>query len=169
LTFFPRRLFYSMTTKAIPEGYDSLIPALIVRDAARAIEFYREVFGAIELLRMPNSDGSKIAHAELKVRNSVLMLGDECPQMGAFAPPIEGSAPCSSIFLYVPGVDDVYQRAISCGAKVVMPPADMFWGDRMGKFIDPFGHQWGIATHIKDVSPEACAKAAAEWAAKPPA
>ena len=158
-----------MTTKAIPDGYDSLIPSLIVRDAAKAIEFYREVFGATELLRMPNSDGSKIAHAELKIRNNVLMLGDECPQMGAFAPQLAGSAPCSSVFLYVPGVDEVYQRAIACGAKGVMPPADMFWGDRMGKFIDPFGHQWGVATHIKEVSPEACAQAAAEWAAKQPA
>ena len=158
-----------MSTKAIPDGYDSLIPSLIVRDAARAIEFYREVFGATEILRMPNSDGSKVAHAELKIRNSVLMLGDECPQMGALAPNPEDGAPPCSVFLYVPEVDEVYERALSRGAKGVMPPADMFWGDRMGKFIDPFGHQWGVATHIKEVSKEECAKAAAEWAQKQPA
>ena len=150
-----------MPTKAIPDGYDSLIPALIVRDAAKAIEFYQKVFGAVELLRMPTSDGSKVAHAELKIRNSVMMLGDECPQMGAFAPQPNGPGPTSSIFLY--------NRASSFGAKSVMPPADMFWGDRMGKFIDPFGHQWGVSTHIKDVSKEECAKAAAEWAKKQPA
>jgi PhnB protein len=158
-----------MTTKAIPDGYDSLIPSFIVRDAAKAIEFYRDVFGATELLRMPTADGSKIAHAELKIRNQVLMLGDECPQMGAFAPKLDGAAPSTSVFLYMADVDAVYKHAIAHGAKSVMPPADMFWGDRMGKFIDPFGHQWGIATHIKDVSPEECAKAAAEWAAKQPA
>ena len=158
-----------MTTKAIPDGYDSLIPSLIVRDAAKAIEFYQKVFDATELLRMPTSDGSKIAHAELKIRNNVLMLGDECLQMGATAPQLNGPAPTSSIFFYVPDVDAVYHQAISRGARSVMPPADMFWGDRMGKFIDPFGHEWGVATHIKDVSPEECAKAAAEWAKKQPA
>ena len=152
-----------MTTKPIPDGYDSLIPSLVVRDAAKAIEFYKSIFGATELLRMPSSDGTKIAHAELKIRNAVLMLGDECPQLGAPAPQ-PGSTPSSSVMIYVTDVDATYKKAVSAGAKPVMPPADMFWGDRFGKFIDPFGHQWGVATHQKDVSAEECAQAAAEWA-----
>ena len=154
-----------MTTKAIPDGYDSLIPSLVVRDAAKAIEFYKSVFGATEKLRMPSSDGTKVAHAELKIRNAVLMLGDECPQMGCPAPE-PGSTPSSSIMIYVADVDAIYKKAVSLGAKPVMPPADMFWGDRFGKFVDPFGHQWGVATHQREVSPEECAQAAAEWAAK---
>ena len=154
-----------MTTKAIPDGYDSLIPSLVVRDAAKAIEFYKSVFGATEKLRMPSSDGTKIAHAELKIRNAVLMLSDECPQMGCPAPE-PGSTPSSGVMIYVTDADATYEKAVSLGAKPVMPPADMFWGDRFGKFIDPFGHQWGVATHQREVSAEECGQAAAEWAAK---
>ncbi|PWU13711.1 MAG: hypothetical protein C5B50_18785 [Verrucomicrobia bacterium] len=154
-----------MSTKAIPDGYDSLIPSLVVRDAAKAIEFYKSVFGATERMRMPTSDGKKIAHAELQIRNAVLMLGDECPQLGAPAPQ-PGSTPSSSVMIYVNDVDAIYKKAISSGAKSVMPPADMFWGDRFGKFIDPFGHQWGVATHQREVTPEECAQAAAEWGKK---
>ena len=151
--------------KAIPDGYDALIPSLIVRDAAKAIEFYKAVFGAVELVRMPYPDGTKVAHAELKIRNSVLMLGDECPQMGALAPQ-EGAAPPRSTMIYVPDADATYNKAISLGAKSVFAPADMFWGDRFAKVLDPFGHQWGIATHKQDVTPEECAKAAEEWGRK---
>jgi PhnB protein len=153
-----------MNTQTIPTQYDSLIPSFIVRDAAKAIDFYKSVFGATELMRMPTSDGSKIAHAELKIRNHVMMLGDECPAMGALAPQPNGPPPPSSVMIYVSDVDAVYKKAVSNGSKAIMPPMDMFWGDRYGKFIDPFGHQWGVATHTKDVSPEECAKAAAEWA-----
>ena len=99
-----------MTTKPIPDGYDSLIPSLVVRDAAKAIEFYKSIFGATELLRMPSSDGTKIAHAELKIRNAVLMLGDECPQLGAPAPQ-PGSTPSSSVMIYVTDVDATYKAA----------------------------------------------------------
>lgn len=153
-----------MSTKSIPDGYDALIPSLIVRDAAKAIEFYKDVFGAKEIMRMNQSDGSKIAHAEIKIRNHVLMLGDECPEMGALAPQPSNAMPPRSVMIYVPDVDAVYNNAISKGAKPVMPPVDMFWGDRFGKFLDPFGHQWGVATHTRDVSREECEASMAAWA-----
>jgi PhnB protein len=158
-----------MTTQPIPEVYDSLIPGFVVSDAEKAIQFYKQVFGATELMRMPYPDKPKIMHAELKIRNHVLMLGDECPEMGALAPQPDAGLPSTTVMIYVTDVDAVYSKAISLGAKAVMPPTDMFWGDRYGKFIDPSGHQWGVATHTKDVSMEECAKAAAEWGKKKPA
>jgi PhnB protein len=105
----------------------------------------------------------------LKIRNHVLMLGDECPEMGARAPQPDTGPPSTTVMIYVSDVDTVYKKAVSLGAKAVMPPMDLFWGDRYGKFIDPSGHQWGVATHIKEVSPEECAKAAAEWGKEKPA
>jgi uncharacterized glyoxalase superfamily protein PhnB len=114
-------------------------------------------------MRMPYPDSNKIAHAEIKIRDHVLMLGDECPQMGVTAPNPNTGTPPFSVMLYVTNTDEVYENAISAGARSVMPPMDMFWGDRYAKFIDPFGHQWGIATHVREVSPEECAKAMAEW------
>src|SRR6266446_1653628 len=159
-----------MSAKAIPDGFDALIPSKVVRDAAKAIDFYKEVFGATEIMRMNYPDSPKIAHAELKIRNHVMMLGDENPQMGAFAPQPGGPQPSSSVMIYVPDVDAVYNKAVAKGAKGVMPPMDMFWGDRYGKFIDPFGHLWGVATHKKDVSPEEMAQGAAAWGKqRPPA
>ena len=152
-----------MTTKAIPDGLDALIPSKIVRDAAKAIEFYKTVFGATEVMRMNCPDSNKIAHAEIKIRNHVMMLGDENPEMGAFAPQLDGKVPSSSVMIYVSDVDAVINKAVANGAKSMMPVMDMFWGDRYGKFIDPFGHLWSVATHKKDVSPEECAKAMAEW------
>jgi len=158
-----------MSTKAIPELYDGLIPSLVVNDAAKAIEFYKEVFGAQELMRMNHPQSTKIAHAEIKIRDHVLMLGDECPEMGAIAPKPDGPLPPRSVMLYVTDVDAVFAKAVSKGARSTMPPMDMFWGDRYGKFMDPFGHLWGVATHTKDVSPEECAKAAEEWGKSKPA
>jgi PhnB protein len=157
-----------MNTKAIPDGYDSLIPSFVVRDAAKAIDFYKEVFGATELMRMTMPGCTKVAHAELKIRNHVLMLGDENPQMGAFAPQAGTGMPPFSVMIYVPDVDATFKLAVSKGARPLMPPADMFWGDRFSKFVDPFNHSWGVATHIKDVTPEECAKAMEEWGKKPP-
>jgi PhnB protein len=157
-----------MSTKAIPDGYDSLIPSLIVRDAAAAIEFYKKVFGATEMMRMNVPGTPKVAHAELKIRNHVLMLGDESPEMGFSAPQQDGKNPPRSVMLYVNDVDALYQNALKNGAKSVMPPMDMFWGDRYAKFLDPFGHLWGIATHTKDVSPEECAKGMEAWAKNKP-
>jgi uncharacterized glyoxalase superfamily protein PhnB len=159
-----------MSAKPIPEGYDALIPYFVVRDAAKAIDFYKEVFGATELVRMPSPDGKKIMHAEIKIRSHVLMLGEEHPQMGVLAPQAN-TAPPVAVMYYVPDVDALFNKAVSKGAKPLMPPMDMFWGDRYGKFADPFGHHWSVATHIKDVSPADMAKGAAEWAKKnqPPA
>jgi PhnB protein len=152
-----------MSTKTIPDGYDALIPSLIVRDAAKAIEFYKAVFGATERMRMNCPDSSKIAHAEISIRNHVLMLGDENPQMGMAAPQPGGAAPPHSVMIYVDDVDAVIDKALAHGAKSLMPVMDMFWGDRYGKFIDPFGHQWGVATHKRDVTPEECDQAMKEW------
>ena len=158
-----------MKAKPIPDQYDALIPSKVVRDAAKAIEFYKDVFGATELARMNYPDSPKIAHAEIKIRNHVLMLGDENPQMGAFAPQPDGKMPSSSVMIYVEDVDAIVNKAVANGAKLMMPVMDMFWGDRYGKFLDPFGHLWGVATHTKDVSPEDCAKAMAEWGKQKPA
>ena len=158
-----------MSTEAIPKQYDSLIPSLVVSDAAKAIQFYKDVFGAQELMRMNYPDGAKIAHAELKIRDHVLMLGDECPEMGVVAPKPGGPMPPRSTMIYVTDVDATIQKALSKGATVAMPVMDMFWGDRYGKFVDPFGHLWGVATHKKDVSPEECDEGMKNWEKKKPA
>jgi PhnB protein len=158
-----------MSTKSIPDGYDALIPSMIVRDAAKAIDFYKEVFGATEVMRMSCPDSSKIAHAEIKIRDHVMMLGDENPQMGMVAPQPGTATPPQSVMIYVKDVDAIYNKAISKGAKSMMTPMDMFWGDRYAKFMDPFGHLWGIATHTRDVSPEECEKAMQEWGKQKPA
>lgn len=158
-----------MSAKPIPDGYDALIPSLIVRDAARAIDFYRDVFGATELMRMNYPDSPKIAHAELKIRAHVLMLGDENAQMGVLAPQPSETSPPRSVMIYVSDVDAIFQKAIAKGSKPVMPPMDMFWGDRYAKFVDPFGHLWGVATHTKDVSQAEMAQGAAAWGKKKPA
>jgi len=158
-----------MSTKSIPDGYDALIPSLIVRDAAKAIDFYKEVLGATEMMRMNYPQSNKIAHAEIKIRDHMLMLGDENPQMGAVAPQPSGGPPPASVMVYVSDVDATFNKALAKGAKSMMPPMDMFWGDRYGKFVDPFGHLWGVATHKKDVSPEEMAKGAAEWGKQKPA
>jgi PhnB protein len=139
--------------KAVPEGFHTLTPTLVVRGAARAIEFYKEVFGAQEVMRMTTPDGQAISHAEIKIGDSPLMLSDEFPEYGARAP--EGTGADSfGLFLYVEDVDKVFERAVAAGATVKMPVADQFWGDRYGKVVDPFGHQWGIATHVEDLSAE---------------
>ena len=158
-----------MSTEAIPKQYDSLIPSLVVSDAAKAIQFYKDVFGAQELMRMNYPDGAKIAHAELKIRDHVLMLGDECPEMGVVAPKPGGPMPPRSTMIYVTDVDATIQKALSKGATVAMPVMDMFWKDRYEKFVDPFGHLWGVATHKKDVSPEECDEGMKNWGQKKPA
>ena len=141
-----------MPVKAIPDGYYSLTPYLVCKGAAKAIEFYTKAFGAKEMVRMPGPGGS-VAHAEVQIGNSMLMLADENKERGHLSPEsIGGSA--SSIMFYADDVDDVFKRAVAAGAKAEMPPADMFWGDRMGNLVDPFGHKWSIATHKEDVSPE---------------
>lgn len=150
--------------KAIPEGYHTATPYLIISDAAAAIEFYKNAFGATELFRMPTPDG-KVGHAEIKIGNSHIMLADEMHEMGYRSPQSLGGTPVS-ILLYVEDVDAMAEQAIAAGATVVRAVRDEFYGDRMGSFADPFGHQWHIATHKKDVSLEEMNKHMEEVTAK---
>ena len=141
-----------MSVKAIPEGYHSITPYLTCRDAARAIEFYQQAFGAT--LKggavMKGPDG-KVMHAELMIGNSIIMLSDEFPEFGALSPQSTGGAGMG-LHIYLDGVDAAFDRAVKAGAEVEMPVMDQFWGDRYGKLKDPFGHKWSIATHTKDLS-----------------
>ena len=139
-----------MTVKAIPEGYHTLTPSITVRGAERAVEFYKKAFGAVERGVMKGPDG-KVMHAELLIGDSILMLADEFPQFGSLSPQTIGGSG-TGLHIYVEDVDAAFDRAIAAGGIVEMPLADMFWGDRYGKLIDPFGHKWSIATHVKDMS-----------------
>ncbi len=141
-----------MAASPIPTGYHSITPYLIVRGAAEAIAFYEKAFGAKEILRLPGP-GGKIAHAEIKIGDSPVMLADESPVMNFYAPPSPGATPVS-IMLYVEDVDEVARRAVAAGATISRPVIDQFYGDRSGSFIDPFGHYWTIGTHKEDVSVE---------------
>jgi PhnB protein len=136
--------------RAIPEGYHSITPAIVCKGAARAIEFYTEVFQAKEIMRM-SGPGGTIGHAELQIGDSRIMLNDEFPGM-ANAP---GPTPITSnsLVVYSDDVDALFERAVKAGAKVEMPLQNQFWGDRYGKIRDPFGHQWGLAQHVEDVAP----------------
>jgi PhnB protein len=136
----------------LPDGYHSVTPYLCIKGAADAIEFYKNVFGATELLRMPAPDG-KIAHAEIKIGNSPIMLSDEYPDYQALSPKTVGGS-STSIMIYVEDADAVVSRAIEAGAKVLAPVSDKFYGDRSGRIEDPYGHIWHISTHIEDVPPE---------------
>src|SRR5437868_13558008 len=138
--------------KPIPEGYHTVTPSLVVNDGARALDFYKRAFGAQERFRMEGPPG-KIGHAEIKIGDSMIMLSDEFPGMGARSPQSLGGSPVT-IFLYVNDVDTAFKQAVDAGAKVEMPLADMFWGDRFGRVSDPFGHLWAMATHKEDLTPE---------------
>jgi PhnB protein len=138
--------------KAIPDGYHRIQPYLYIRGAAEAIDFYKKVFGATERMRMPQPDG-RIGHAEILFGDSVIMLADEHPEKEIHSPKHFGGSPIS-IMLYVEDCDAVYQQALSAGAKSLREPADQFYGDRMAGVEDPFGFQWWLGTHIKDVSME---------------
>jgi len=144
----------STNVQPIPEGYRSLAPYLTCKDAARAIEFYKQVFGATEVVKMPGPGGA-IMHAELQIGDSRMFLGDEFPGMSK-APDTQTPAHERGFgtFVYTGDVDSVVQRAIANGSRLDMPVQNMFWGDRYGKFTDPFGHGWAVATHVEDVSPE---------------
>jgi PhnB protein len=141
-----------MPAKPIPEGYNTLTTYIAVDDAAQAIEFYKRAFGATERGRMPAPDG-RIAHAEVQIGDSVVMLSDPFPQ-STCKPPKELGGTSVGMFMYVEDVDAVVQRAVDAGATVTMPVEDQFWGDRFGKVADPFGHEWQIATHTEDLTPE---------------
>ena len=140
-----------MSAKPIPDGYPAITPYLIVEDAARAIDFYKDIFGATERMRMPAANG-RIGHAELTIGGSVLMLSDPCPEMKAFAP-VPGATAPMSLYLYVPDVDATVARALAAGATLTHPVETKFYGDRSGTVTDPWGHVWSIATRLEDISP----------------
>jgi uncharacterized glyoxalase superfamily protein PhnB len=145
--------------RAIPEGFHTITPHLVVRGGAAAIEFYKKAFGATEICRFPGPDGQSLMHGELKIGDSILFLADEFPNMGCQSPLALGGSPVT-ISLYVEDTDAVFNQAVAAGAQVRMPPADMFWGDRYAQLTDPFGHVWALATHKEDVSPEEMARRA---------
>jgi PhnB protein len=146
--------------KPIPEGMRSITPHIVCAGAAEAIEFYKKAFGAVEISRLPG-DGGKLMHAEIRIGDSVVMLVDESPEWGMIGPKSLKGSPVT-IHLYVDDVDAVVQQAVQAGAKVTVPVEDMFWGDRYGKLEDPFGHQWSVATHLREVSPEEIKQAMAQ-------
>ena len=136
----------------IPEGYHAVTPYLIIKDAAKAIEFYKNVFGATEVFRM-DGPGGKVGHAELQIGDSRIMLADEHPEMGYRSATTIGASPIS-LYVYLPDCDDVVKRAVAAGADLKKPVQDQFYGDRSGTIHDPFGHVWTVATHVEDVSKE---------------
>ena len=147
-----------MTVSPIPEGYHSVTPYLVMKNAAAAIEFYKKAFGAVELLRMA-APGGKVGHAEIKIGDSPVMLADEYPDMGFKGPESLGGTPVS-LMVYVDDVDRIYPQAIAAGGKEVRPLQNQFYGDRSGTLTDPFGHVWTVSTHVEDVTEEELAKRA---------
>lgn len=146
--------------KPIPDGYHAVTPYLTIRGASAAIDFYKKAFGAEEKVRMPGPDGDSLMHAEIAIGGSMIMLSDEFPERGVMSPTHYGG-PTSSLMLYVPDADAVFRQAVAAGATALMPVTDMFWGDRMGQVLDPFGHKWAIATHTLDLTADEMQKAAA--------
>ena len=138
--------------KPIPDDFHTVTPYLHLQDASSAIEFYKKAFGATERYRLPGPDGH-VAHAEIVIGNSIVMLADESAQMSAYGPKHYGGSSVT-LMVYVEDVDKVFATAVAAGATVKRPLADQFYGDRTGGVEDPFGHQWYLATHIRDVSPE---------------
>jgi PhnB protein len=138
--------------KPIPDGMHSVTPMLVCAGAAEAIEFYKKAFGAVEQSRLPGATG-KILHAAVRIGDSAVMLTDEFPDYGSFGPKALKGSPVV-IHLYVENVDAFVARAAAAGAKITMPVADMFWGDRYGQLEDPFGHRWSVGTHVRDVTPD---------------
>ncbi|HYG00503.1 MAG TPA: VOC family protein [Candidatus Saccharimonadales bacterium] len=147
--------------KKIPDGYHAITPSLIVKDGIKAIDYYKKVFDAKDKGTMMTPDGKSIAHAELEIGDSKIMLSDEFPEMNCLSPASIGGSPIS-LYLYVEDVDKTFNLAVSEGASVLYPVADQFWGDRHGSIKDPFGHIWSISTHVKDLAEEEIKKAAAE-------
>ena len=147
----------------IPKGMHTVTPNLVLRDCAKAIEFYKRAFGAQEVSRFPAPDGKSIWHAELRIGDSTLFLNDEMPGMSRAAPTASSPVPVT-MWLYVPDADRAYRQAVDAGAKSTMEPADMFWGDRCAAVADPYGYTWSFATHQKDMSEEEMRRAGEEFA-----
>ena len=154
-----------MKAKAIPEGFRSLTPSLIMSNSTKAIEFYQQAFGAKKRRVFTMPDGYTI-YAEIQIGDSILVLSDEIPAMKVFSPLSSGGGTSAGLVLYVEDVDAVFKKAVSAGAKVTMPLEDAFWGDRSGSIVDPFGHRWMLSTHIKDMSDEELQKASTAMFAK---
>ncbi len=151
--------------KPIPDGWHTATPHITVKGADKAIEFYKKAFGAQEIVRMPGPGGQGIMHAEIKIGDSMIMLNDELPGMGEQSPQTLGGR-TASIFLYVEDADAVHAKAVAAGGTARMPVTEMFWGDRMGRIADPFGHEWAISTHTQDLSVEEIKKRGQEFMAK---
>jgi PhnB protein len=139
--------------RPIPDGFHTITPHLTVRDATRALDFYQKAFGA-EVLNVAPAPGGKVMHASIKIGDSILMLNDEFPEYGSDPAPTAKGGTGVALHIYLENVDAAFQRAVSAGASVKMPVMDMFWGDRYGVVLDPFGHKWSLATHNRDMSPE---------------
>ena len=152
-------------TKPVPPGFHTITPMLTVREVDKAIDFYERALGAHERLRFLKPDGKSIMHAEIKIGDSIIMLGEEQPAHGCRGPQSLGGTPVS-LYLFVEDVDRAFNQAIAAGATVQMPVADMFWGDRCGNFVDPFGHKWSLATHKEDLSQEEIQKRGAAFFAQ---
>lgn len=153
-----------MSGKAPPPGYHSVTPAIIVRGADKAIDFYKRAFGAEEVNRMAGPDGS-VMHAEIRIGDSLIMLGEESEQWGTRSPLLTNGLP-GSLHIYVDDVDSAFDRALRAGAKVKYPLENAFWGDRYGKVSDPFGHEWSLATRVRDMTADEMERAGREWMAK---
>jgi len=152
-------------TKPIPEGFTSVTPFFVFKDCRKAIDFYKQAFGAQELFAMPGPQGRGVMHAEIKIGNSIIMMGDEQPQMSCQSAETLGGSPIN-LYLYVENVDQSFRRALEAGAKSLMEVEDMFWGDRTGTVQDLFGYRWTLATHLKDLTPEEMQRGAQEAFAK---
>jgi PhnB protein len=151
--------------KPIPDGYHTVTPHITVNDAQKALDFYKKAFDAQVIVSMPGPGGKGVMHAEIKIGDSMIMLNDEWPGMGEKSPQSLGGH-TGSIFLYVQDVDSMYAKALAAGGTGRVPLTDMFWGDRMGRVVDPFGHEWAIATHKEDVTPEEIKKRSEAFMAK---
>jgi len=150
------------TLKGIPEGYHSVTPYLTVKDVGASLDFYRKALGAEERMRLAEPDGKRIMHAEMKIGESIVMLGDVSPERGCVEPAsLKGHS--SGLYVYVTDVDAAFARAKGAGAKVTMPVTDMFWGDRMTEIEDPSGHRWSLATRKEELSPAEVAERAKKW------
>jgi uncharacterized glyoxalase superfamily protein PhnB len=148
-----------------PKGLHTVTPGITVHDGRGAIDFYKKAFGAIEGDINYGPDGKQIMHAELKIGDSWIMLNDEFPEMGCVSPKTLKATPLA-MYLSVDNVDVWFDRAVKAGAEVLMPPADMFWGDRFAQVVDPFGHKWGMSVHVKDMTKEEMEKGMKEWEQK---
>ena len=153
------------STKPVPAGFHTVTPTLTVKDAEKAIGFYKRAFGAEERMRFLGPDKKSIMHAEIKIGDSIIMLGEEHAEKGCIGPQSLGGTPVS-LYLYVEDADQTFTRAVSAGARSDMPVADMFWGDRFGQVTDPFGHKWNLATRKENLTPEEMRQRSGEFFAQ---